>query len=59
MELELHNLEFKILDCQNPEFKILDCQSPETKRGTGADETQDGGDGGSRRYAYVYLKCSL
>ena len=31
VELELHNLEFKILDCQNPEFKILNCQNPEFK----------------------------
>ena len=27
MELELHNLEFKILQCQNPEFTILECHS--------------------------------
>ena len=50
--LVVQNLEFRILDCQNPEFKILDCQNPEfevfwkTKLATGADETQDGRDGG-------------
>ena len=31
VELELQNLEFKILEGQNPEFKILDCQNPEFK----------------------------
>ena len=45
------------MEDQNPEFKILHRQKPEfwmAKRGPGADKTQDGGDGGLRRYAYEY-----
>jgi len=44
----------KILNSRFCTAKIMNSRFWMAKRGPGADKTQDGGDGGWRRYAYEY-----